>query len=632
MKIPIELTTPIMLRIVPEIRLSEIVSNISQVKDIVTSGITISGKAENLKNTIACRIIWIVKKGDSKKEYAYEKSTLLVPDNDGGFSVTDGDNNSLSFDAYKCNAIGEGSVGCRIEPDVEDTDTFNLSEDIKIAISCNCVFKSITFTKPLISTETKLNPINFSSKKEPEMGITRIGSMMKMFPSISSVLQGKYIEIRLFQYVNLGDAVKREQLAVYQSQITKETSERETYWCVGCENINSRLKLAYKAYSVDDSSINFGYEIALNDTNKFSKDTDKVILRKKLLIVKKPKLTKFEIFKLGGLDNVLIQGAIEGFDIHYPLNLIVGLYGYDTSSDEVKITHICSQTNAAATSSIFDKVVPEKFSVFLKVDRIGPKKWNEFIFKLPANHFFAVLSIATQTGNVPKLAFGNVIAYEPNMGYDEGDETGFAPFDVTGERFSTFNYGSGVCTDLVTPEGNLIDLESKGMVDLPDPDKKFVDHTDIQVFAMALWGEARGVCPETRRFIAHSIVNRVLSSRWGNTLKDVLLKPKHYSSFNGPETKWPYTKDANYDKLRKPIKSGGKNGEKIWRLVSADALEAYARIKNNKIKDPSLGADHYYDTSMKKPYWVRNSPNAVLLIQSPGMKEGHFVRFYKNIK
>src|SRR5262245_33452767 len=71
---------------------------------------------------------------------------------------------------------------------------------------------------------------------------------------------------------------------------------------------------------------------------------------------------------------------------------------------------------------------------------------------------------------------------------------------------------------------------------LPDPNKPLRDHSDLQLLAMALFGEARGEPPQTREGIGHAIINRALHpSWWGRDLAEVILKPWQFSSFNGPE-------------------------------------------------------------------------------------------------
>ena len=56
---------------------------------------------------------------------------------------------------------------------------------------------------------------------------------------------------------------------------------------------------------------------------------------------------------------------------------------------------------------------------------------------------------------------------------------------------------------------------------------------DTALFALCLYGEARGEPAEGRQAVAGVIMNRVRAGGWyGSTVRDVILKPRQFSCFN----------------------------------------------------------------------------------------------------
>jgi spore germination cell wall hydrolase CwlJ-like protein len=151
---------------------------------------------------------------------------------------------------------------------------------------------------------------------------------------------------------------------------------------------------------------------------------------------------------------------------------------------------------------------------------------------------------------------------------------------------------------------------------LPDPQKSFGDHSELQLLAMALFGEARGVPKQTRQGIGHVIINRALNPGWwGHSLKEVILKPWQFSCFN--------QNDPNRQKLRDPLRY---EPSEVWRNCCEDAMEVFERLNQPNLPDPVMGANHYYDTSIPPPNWA-DEDNFVLAL--PSGRHGHEVRFYK---
>jgi len=151
---------------------------------------------------------------------------------------------------------------------------------------------------------------------------------------------------------------------------------------------------------------------------------------------------------------------------------------------------------------------------------------------------------------------------------------------------------------------------------LPDPQQAFEDHSDLQLLAMALFGEARGVPRDTRQGIGNVIINRALHpGRWGHSLKEVILKPWQFSCFN--------QNDANYRKLRNPLQYESPD---VWARCCEDAMAVMERLSQPSLPDSVQGANHYYDTSIPSPNWADESRFVVAL---PSGRSGHEVRFYK---
>ena len=151
---------------------------------------------------------------------------------------------------------------------------------------------------------------------------------------------------------------------------------------------------------------------------------------------------------------------------------------------------------------------------------------------------------------------------------------------------------------------------------LPDPTKPLAEHSELQLLAMALFGEARGVPAKTRKAIGNVIINRALHPGWwGRNLKEVILKPRQFSCFN-PD-------DPNYQKLRNPLQYESRQ---VWERCCRDALEISKRLRNPTLPDPAQGANHYYDTSIAPPSWA--DPDKLVLVLPAG-RPGHEVRFYR---
>lgn len=113
-------------------------------------------------------------------------------------------------------------------------------------------------------------------------------------------------------------------------------------------------------------------------------------------------------------------------------------------------------------------------------------------------------------------------------------------------------------------------------------------------FALVLWREARGESRECKIAVACSIWQRAKTpSWWGKSLIDVLKKKWQYSSVTDPNdrqlTTWPDESDHLFE----------------------ECLEIACNVVEGKIKSAIVGADSYFDDSLKGdmiPRWAKEHP------------------------
>lgn len=131
----------------------------------------------------------------------------------------------------------------------------------------------------------------------------------------------------------------------------------------------------------------------------------------------------------------------------------------------------------------------------------------------------------------------------------------------------------------------------------------------IQIGARTLWQEARGEPAEGQAAVAHVLINRLNSGRWGATMAEVCLSEYHgVYQFSG----WMRT---------------DPNRVLAFRLKDDDPLLAklVATLLNAQTgSDPTGGATHYYAPKAVKatPAWVAGA--------TPCGKFGNQL-FFKNV-
>jgi N-acetylmuramoyl-L-alanine amidase len=111
---------------------------------------------------------------------------------------------------------------------------------------------------------------------------------------------------------------------------------------------------------------------------------------------------------------------------------------------------------------------------------------------------------------------------------------------------------------------------------------------DTVFLALCLWREARGEAREAKIAVAHSVLNRISSPSWGNTIPAVIFQRLQYSSLThdrDPQlTNWPQPSDASWQEC----------------LAVADM------VISGQIPSPIEDADSYHDISISPPNWTAN--------------------------
>jgi spore germination cell wall hydrolase CwlJ-like protein len=114
---------------------------------------------------------------------------------------------------------------------------------------------------------------------------------------------------------------------------------------------------------------------------------------------------------------------------------------------------------------------------------------------------------------------------------------------------------------------------------------------DIDVlFAMLIFGEARGEPKDGKTAVGWVAQNRALNPGWwGKDLRGVILKPWQFSCFNPG--------DPNREKLFDPLKF---ESSEVW----DECFLTAKGILEGEIPDNTENSDHYFDVSIKPPTWA----------------------------
>ena len=141
----------------------------------------------------------------------------------------------------------------------------------------------------------------------------------------------------------------------------------------------------------------------------------------------------------------------------------------------------------------------------------------------------------------------------------------------------------------------------------------FSTDSDEVLLARMIFGEARG-CSEIERIaVGYTALNRVNDGKkWnGETIREVILKPKQYSCFN--------ESDPNRAKLMNPMSYEPK--------VFEDCLDIARNILNGECSDPAKGATHYFNPRYANPSWANRMNHIGYLDLGEDKKSEH--KFFK---
>lgn len=144
-------------------------------------------------------------------------------------------------------------------------------------------------------------------------------------------------------------------------------------------------------------------------------------------------------------------------------------------------------------------------------------------------------------------------------------------------------------------------LKTIPTVDNPEWTGNFDDDSDQMILARAIFGEARSnsVPDKARVAVGWSIRNRVEDSRWADNYPDVITQKDQYSAFNESDGNRPYVENPLW-----------KNNE-IDKVAWYNCYDTAGKVISGKVKDPTNGANHYYDNSISAPYWA--TPETLVL-------------------
>lgn len=114
---------------------------------------------------------------------------------------------------------------------------------------------------------------------------------------------------------------------------------------------------------------------------------------------------------------------------------------------------------------------------------------------------------------------------------------------------------------------------------------------DLQIGARTVWAEARGEPEAGQRAVAHVLVNRLRSHRWGPTLASVCVARLQFSCWN------------DSDPNRTQLVSLSETDPSIVKFAGY-IQEALSGVD----PDPTEGALHYYALSIPEPEWAKGKP------------------------
>lgn len=140
-----------------------------------------------------------------------------------------------------------------------------------------------------------------------------------------------------------------------------------------------------------------------------------------------------------------------------------------------------------------------------------------------------------------------------------------------------------------------IELKRIPTVDDPEWTGNFNDDIEQMILARAIFGEARDqLYPDQARVaVGWSIKNRVENEgKSSKTYHEVITRVDQYSAFNETDENRPYVENPFW-----------KDSD-VDRTAWYNCFDIAGKIINGKVKDPTGGANHYYDNSISTPDWA----------------------------
>ena len=137
-------------------------------------------------------------------------------------------------------------------------------------------------------------------------------------------------------------------------------------------------------------------------------------------------------------------------------------------------------------------------------------------------------------------------------------------------------------------------LERVPTVNDPEWTGNFADDINQMILARALFGEVRNtLIPDLARVaIGWVIRHRVENKRWPNSYWEVITAKSQFSSFNKTDDNRKYVENPNH------------TGKDIDLRAWEHAYDIAGKVIRDEVKDPTDGANHYYDDSILPPTWV----------------------------
>lgn len=124
--------------------------------------------------------------------------------------------------------------------------------------------------------------------------------------------------------------------------------------------------------------------------------------------------------------------------------------------------------------------------------------------------------------------------------------------------------------------------------------------------------EARNQPHLGKQGVAATLFNRLKTGRYGKTIAHVCLARKQFSSMNDDK--------ISNDNLLAVADLADSDP------VTEDCAKAYDEAATGQ--DPTLGATHYYDTSIPAPYWTARQPDGRQAVRT--VQIGRLI-FYKDV-